>query len=80
MDWSSVDYLWIIVMFCYLFVVSFQWHPFTAEDPLVSKYVMMKKQINLHTRWGWEHVQHIFIFGWTIPSREQVWNVSKVGN
>ncbi len=51
MDWSSVDYLWIIVMFCYLFVVSFQWHPFTAEDPLVSKYVMMKKQ-NLHTRWG----------------------------
>ncbi len=38
MDWSGMDYLWIIVMFCQLFGLSFWRHPFTAEDPLVSKW------------------------------------------
>ncbi len=37
MDWIGVDYLWIIVMF-HLFGLSFWRHPFTAEDPLVSKW------------------------------------------
>ncbi len=32
-DWSCVDYLWIIVIFYQLFG-----HPFTAEDPWVSKW------------------------------------------
>ncbi len=32
------DYLWIIVMFYKLFGLSFWRHPFTAEDPLVSKW------------------------------------------
>ncbi len=36
MEWSGVDYLWIIVMF--LSAVSFWRHPFTAEDPLVRKW------------------------------------------
>ncbi len=40
MDWSGVDYLWIIVMF--VIIVSFWWHPFTAEDPLVSKWCNSK--------------------------------------
>ncbi len=39
-----------------LFSVSFSWHPFTAEDPLVSKLfndkflksVLMKQQTHLH--------------------------------
>ncbi len=30
MDWSGVDYLWIIVMFYQLFGLSFWRHPFTA--------------------------------------------------
>ncbi len=34
-DWS---YLWIIVMFYQLFGLSFWRHPFTTEDPLVSKW------------------------------------------
>ncbi len=37
MDWSGVDYLWFIVMFNQLFGLSFWRHPFTAEDPLLSK-------------------------------------------
>ncbi len=36
--WTGVDYLWITVMFYQLFGLSFWRHPFTAEDPLVSKY------------------------------------------
>ncbi len=35
MDCSHVDYLWIIGMF---YQLSFWRHPFTAEDPLVSKW------------------------------------------
>ncbi len=35
MDWSGVDYLWC---FYKLFGLSFWRHPFTAEDPLVSKW------------------------------------------
>ncbi len=38
MDWSGVDYLWIIVMFFYqLFGLPFWRHPLTAEDLLVRK-------------------------------------------
>ncbi len=35
MDWSGVDYLWIIVMFLSAVGLSFWRHPFTAEDPLM---------------------------------------------
>ncbi len=38
LDRSGVDYLWIIVMLYQLFGLSFWRHPFTAEDPLVSKW------------------------------------------
>ncbi len=52
MDWSDVDYLWC---FYQLFGLSFWWHPFTAEDPLVNKcYIslnLMKKQTHLHLWW-----------------------------
>ncbi len=55
MDWSCVDYLWIIVMFYKLFGLSFWRHPFTAEDPLVSKWYnatfLMKKQNHLYLDW-----------------------------
>ncbi len=43
-----VDYLWIIVMFFYqLFGFLFWRHPFTAEDPLVSKWCKAKFVPNL---------------------------------
>ncbi len=54
MDWSHVDYFWIMFYYCFyqLFGLSFWWHPLTAEDLLVSiwynvkfsKYVLMRKQ------------------------------------
>ncbi len=31
MDWSGVDYLWIIVMIYQLFELSFWRHPFTIH-------------------------------------------------
>ncbi len=37
MDWSGVDYLWSIVMFLPA-GLSIWRHPFTAEDPLLSKW------------------------------------------
>ncbi len=38
MNYWTVDYLWIIVMFLSAVWLSFRRHPFTAEDPLVSKW------------------------------------------
>ncbi len=32
MNWSGVDYLWIIVMLYQLFGLSFWRHPFTADE------------------------------------------------
>ncbi len=42
MEWSCVDYLWITVMFYQLFGFLFWRHPFTAEDPSVSKWCNAK--------------------------------------
>ncbi len=36
-DWSGVDYCDGFYQFFQLFGLSFWWHPFTAEHPLVSK-------------------------------------------
>ncbi len=36
MDWSGVDYLWCVYQ---LFGLSFWWHPFTADDPLLTWYI-----------------------------------------
>ncbi len=38
MDWSRAGYSMIVEMFYQLFGISFWRHPFTAEDPLVSKW------------------------------------------
>ncbi len=44
MDWSGVDYLWIIVMFFISCLdPNLLWrHPFTEEDPLVNKWCNAK--------------------------------------
>ncbi len=70
MDWSRVDYL----CFYQLFGRSFWRHPFTAEDPLVSKWCNAKilqihcfdEETNSYILDGLK-VSKIFIFGWTIP-------------
>ncbi len=77
MDRSGVDYLWIIVMFYQLFGLSFWRHPFTAEDPLVSKWfnatfllICSHEETNSSTSRmvrRWIHFQQISILGWTIP-------------
>ncbi len=65
----------LLSCFYQLFGISFWRHPFTAEDPLMSKWCNAKflklfcdEETNLSTCWmTWVHFQHIFIFGWTIP-------------
>ncbi len=55
MDWSHMDYCEV---FNLLFLLSFWWHPFTAEDPLVSKWCNAKflqlwsdEETNSSTSW-----------------------------
>ncbi len=65
--WTGLDYLWIIVMFYQLFGLSFWRHPFTAEDPLVSKrwnakflQICSHEETNSSTSrmaWRWMHCQ-----------------------
>ncbi len=78
MGWSRVDYLLIIEMILSAFRTAFRRHPFTAEDPLVSKRcnakflnISLDEETNSATSWmawGWIHFQQIFILGkflWT---------------
>ncbi len=72
--WFSSGLYWY---FYQLFGLSFWRHPFTAEDPLVSKWynaiffqICSDEETNSSTfwmAWGWVHFQLIFMFGWTIP-------------
>ncbi len=75
MDWSWCGLLVIIVRFYQLFELSFWRHPFTAEDPLVSKWrnakflqICSDEETNSSwLAWVWVNIQQIFMFGWTIP-------------
>ncbi len=72
--------LWItcglLGCFYYLFGLSFWRHPFTAEDPLVSKWcnatflqICSHEETNSSTSWMswvWVNFQWICICGWTI--------------
>ncbi len=59
-----------------LFGLSFWRHPFTAKDPLVSKWcnvtflqICSDEETNSSkSRMAWEWVKHIFLFSWTISS------------
>ncbi len=61
--WTEV--VWITVMFYQLFGLSFWRHPFTAEDPLVSKWCNAKflqicsdEETNSSTSWmAWKWVE-----------------------
>ncbi len=67
---GCVDYLLLLLWhFHQLFELKFWRHPFTAEDPLVSKSVVGDEETNSSTNsswmaWRWVHFQQIFIFGW----------------
>ncbi len=65
--WTGVVWITCVLWCLYeLFRLSFWRHPFTAEDPLVSKWCNLKfLQIHL----GWPEGEYIFIFGSTIPLR-----------
>ncbi len=71
--WITCGLLWC---FYQLFGLSFWRHPFTAEDPLVSKWcnatflkIWTHKETNSTSWMAWVcvNVQPIIIFGWTIP-------------
>ncbi len=70
LDWSQINYLWIIVMFL-LFTDGThslqRIHWWTSDEMMYhfSKSVPMKKQI--HLAWEWVNIQQIVIFGCTIP-------------
>ncbi len=74
MVWITYGLLWC---FYQLFWLSFWWHPFTAEDPLVNKWwnakflqICSDEETNSSTSWmawGWVNTEQIFIFGWTTP-------------
>ncbi len=75
--------------FYQLFGLSFWRHPFTAEDPLVSKWcnaeflqICSDEERNTFTSWmtwGQVHFQQIFIFGWTVPFNDHI-SYSKKGS
>ncbi len=79
-NWWTGD-VWITwgLLWCFyqLFGLSFWRHPFTAEDPLMSKWcdatflqICSDEKTNSSTSWmawGWVNFQQNLIFGWTIP-------------
>ncbi len=76
--WNGVVRITCGLLWCFyqLFGLPFWRHPFTAEDPLMSKWgkatflqICSDEETNSSTSWiawGWVHIQQIFIFGWTI--------------
>ncbi len=75
---ALIDVMWITcgLLWCFyqLFGLSFWRHPFTAADPLVSKWCNVKflqicsdEETSSSTSWGWVKFQQIFVFKWKIP-------------
>ncbi len=79
--WTGVVWITCGLLWCFyqLFGLSFWRHPFTADDPLVSKWcnatflqICSNEETNSSTSWiawGWVNYQLIFNFKWTIPLR-----------
>ncbi len=89
MDWSGVDYLWIIVMFLSAVWTLILMAPIhcraSIAETLMQCYIspnLMKKQNSSSSwmAWGWITFQHIFIFGWTTPlTHGQPWDYQGQG-
>ncbi len=79
--WTGVMWFTCGLLWCFylLFGLSFWRHPFTADDPLVSKWCNAKfpqicsdKEANsstFRTPWLWENFQQFFFWGWSAPLR-----------
>ncbi len=78
MDWSGVDYLWIIVMFLSAVWTLILMAPIhcrgSIDEKMMECYISPNRRRNKETNsstsriaWGWGHFQQILIFGWTIP-------------
>ncbi len=75
--WTEVVWITCALLWCFyqLFGHSFWRHPFTAEDPLVSKrfndkflQIYSSEETKSSTSWMvWLYFQHIFISVWTVP-------------
>ncbi len=88
---DGLEWCGLLVDYCDVFISclyshSFWRYPFTAEDPLVSKWYNAKflqicfdEETNSSTlwmAWGWVNVELNFIFGWTIPlTKVHEWNL-----
>ncbi len=70
MDWSGVDYLWIIVMFLSAVWTLILTAPIhcrgSTGEKVMQCYIspnLMKKQTHLSwMSWGWAHFQHIYFW------------------
>ncbi len=65
MDWSGVITCGLLWCFYQLFGLSFWRHPFTAEDPLVSKwcnaeFLQLFSAVETHLHLGWPEGEYIF--------------------
>ncbi len=78
--WTGVVWITSGLLWCFyqMFGLSFWRHPFTAEDPLLSKWwnatflqIWWRNKLTSWMAWGWEHFQQMFNFGWTTPLKRE---------
>ncbi len=75
MDWSGVDYLWIIVMFLsavwtLILTAPIHCRGFIGEQVMYSNATFLQICSNEETNsWGWVDFQQALIFGLTNPLR-----------
>ncbi len=72
--WTGVVWITCRLLWCFyqVFVILFWRHPFTAEDPLVSKWcntTFLQSLINISDGHRVSTFSYIFIYGWSIPLR-----------
>ncbi len=73
MDWSHVDYLWVIVMFLSAVLSSHSDGTHSLQVTIgeqMLNFTLFDEETNSPTSWmGWgqEHFQQIFIFGVNYP-------------
>ncbi len=72
MDWSRVDYLWIIVRFLSAVCHSDGTHSLQRihwweRDLMLNLKKNLKNSSTSWMPWGWVHCQQIYIFGWNVP-------------
>ncbi len=81
MDWSGVDYLWIIVMFLSAVWTLILTAPIHCRGFIGEQHFSKSdEETNLsksRMAWGWGSFQQMFISGWTIPLKLEFDSTSK---